>query len=205
MASAATAVVDRARRSRVSGARDDPDRPARAAAAARRATPTGVRPLRRRSRRHAVPRMADAPHRSPRRRLFLACCDAEWRQTGVGPYLIQSRENGELLGSTGLRLASPQQAATGYLLARDAWGQGYATEALRAMRDLALRLGRPSSHGRVPSRASRILARDGEVRLHARGHPARRMRSFPISPRASRPTWCVTPSVFDTGWQPLVI
>src|SRR4249920_643916 len=36
--------------------------------------------------------------------LFLFCCDAEWRQTGVGPYLIQSRETGALLGSTGLRL-----------------------------------------------------------------------------------------------------
>src|SRR5258708_35710678 len=63
--------------------------------------------------------------------LFLVCCDAEWRHSGVGPYLIQSRQDGELLGSTALRLTSPQQAATGYLLAKDAWGRGYTTEALR--------------------------------------------------------------------------
>src|SRR6188768_2831941 len=60
--------------------------------------------------------------------MFLACCEAEWKQAGVGPYLLQSRENGEVLGSTALRLSSTQQAGTGYVLARDAWGQGYATE-----------------------------------------------------------------------------
>jgi RimJ/RimL family protein N-acetyltransferase len=45
-----------------------------------------------------------------------------------------------MLGSTGLGFETPQQAATGYVLARDAWGAGYATEALAAMRDLATRL-----------------------------------------------------------------
>ena len=120
--------------------------------------------------------------------MFLACCDAEWQQSGVGPYLIQSREDGELLGSTGLRLASPQQAAIGYLLARDAWGRGYATEALRAMRDLALRLGVLRLSCLVPSRASRVLASDGEVRVYARGHPAR-ARAVSQS-RPGRPRRC---------------
>ncbi|HKE95494.1 MAG TPA: GNAT family N-acetyltransferase, partial [Povalibacter sp.] len=32
-------------------------------------------------------------------------------------------------------------AMTGYVLARDAWGQGYATEALQAMIELARQLG----------------------------------------------------------------
>jgi ribosomal-protein-alanine N-acetyltransferase len=59
----------------------------------------------------------------------------------VGPYLIQSRDEGDLLGSIALGLESPRQAATGYVLARDAWGHGYATEALSTMRDLASRLG----------------------------------------------------------------
>ena len=73
--------------------------------------------------------------------LFLACCEAEWLHAGVGPYLVQSRETGLLLGSTGLRPSSSQQAATGYVLAQDAWGRGYATETLLAMRGLALRMG----------------------------------------------------------------
>ena len=72
---------------------------------------------------------------------FLAFCDAEWDHRGVGPYLVQSREGGELLGSVALGMESPRQAAAGYVLARDAWGQGYATEALHAMRGLAARLG----------------------------------------------------------------
>jgi ribosomal-protein-alanine N-acetyltransferase len=72
---------------------------------------------------------------------FLAFCDDEWQQRRVGPYLIHSRDDGRLLGTTGLGLESPWQAAAGYVLARDAWGNGYATEALRAMRDLASRLG----------------------------------------------------------------
>jgi ribosomal-protein-alanine N-acetyltransferase len=72
---------------------------------------------------------------------FLMFCDAEWQQRRAGPYLIRSRDDGRVLGTTGLGLESPWQAATGYVLARDAWGQGYATEALRSMRDLASRLG----------------------------------------------------------------
>ncbi len=74
-------------------------------------------------------------------RKFLACCEAEWQQRGVGAYLIHSHTDGRLLGSTAIGMESSWQAATGYLLARDAWGQGYATEALRAMRDLAWKLG----------------------------------------------------------------
>ena len=42
-----------------------------------------------------------------------------------------------LCGATGLSFETPERAMTGYVLARDAWGQGYATEALQAMIDLA--------------------------------------------------------------------
>jgi ribosomal-protein-alanine N-acetyltransferase len=73
-------------------------------------------------------------------RKFLAFCRAEWAQRGVGPYLIHAREDGELLGSTALGMESSRQATVGYLLARDAWGHGYATEAVGAMCDLAVRL-----------------------------------------------------------------
>ena len=46
-----------------------------------------------------------------------------------------------MLGSTGLGFETPWQASTGYVLAYDAWGLGYATEALTAMRDRAAALG----------------------------------------------------------------
>jgi RimJ/RimL family protein N-acetyltransferase len=137
-------------------------------------------------------------------RLFLVCCDAEWRYSGVGPYLIRSREDGQLLGSTSLRLTSPQQAATGYLLAQDAWGTGYATEALRAMRHLALRLGviRLSAVCHPEHRASlRVMqkcgfTREGLLRAHAQ---------FPnLSPGIASDVLCYS-FIFDTEWQPLVI
>ena len=63
-------------------------------------------------------------------RTFLAWSEAEWSRWPAGPYLVESRESGTLLGSTGLSFETPQRAATGYVLARDAWGRGYATEAL---------------------------------------------------------------------------
>ena len=136
--------------------------------------------------------------------LFLACCDAEWRQSGVGPYLIQSREDGELLGSAGLRMVSPQQAAIGYLLAQDAWGQGYATEALRALRDLAMRLGvlRLSALCHPDHRASsRVMEKCGFTREGLlRGHA-----QFPnLTPGVAADVVCYA-SVFDTGWNPLAI
>jgi ribosomal-protein-alanine N-acetyltransferase len=72
---------------------------------------------------------------------FIAFCDVEWEQRGVGPYLIYAREGGRLLGSAELGMESPRQAVVGYVLASDAWGKGYATEALSALRDLAAQLG----------------------------------------------------------------
>lgn len=137
-------------------------------------------------------------------RLLLSCCDAEWAQFGVGCFLIQSREDGELVGSVSLRLFSPQQAATGYVLARDAWGRGYATEALHAMRNLALRLGvlRISAICHPEHRASwRVLqkcgfAREGVLRGHAQ---------FPnIAPGVASDVLSYA-FVFETEWQPLVI
>jgi RimJ/RimL family protein N-acetyltransferase len=74
-------------------------------------------------------------------RAFLEFSDAQWTNWPAGPYLIESREDGRLLGSTGLGFETSFRAATGYVIARDAWGQGYATEALRAMVALAPSLG----------------------------------------------------------------
>jgi ribosomal-protein-alanine N-acetyltransferase len=68
---------------------------------------------------------------------FLAFSAAQWERDGVGPYLIWARAGGQLLGGTGLGLEPDGQASTGYVLAADAWGKGYATEALIAMVEVA--------------------------------------------------------------------
>jgi ribosomal-protein-alanine N-acetyltransferase len=88
---------------------------------------------------------------------FLSFSDAEWSRWPAGPYLIFSRA-GLLVGGTGLSFEAPDCAATGYVFARNAWGQGYATETLQAMVDVAQSCGarilyalchvdhRPSAH-----------------------------------------------------------
>jgi RimJ/RimL family protein N-acetyltransferase len=72
---------------------------------------------------------------------FLAFSAAEWASKPAGPYLIEHRGDGSLLGSTGFGFESAEEAATGYVLARDAWGQGYATEALTSLMTLCGDLG----------------------------------------------------------------
>ena len=74
-------------------------------------------------------------------RAFLEFSEAEWKRWPAGPYLIEAREGGLLLGSTGLMFATPRRAATGYVLAKDSWGKGYATEALRAVVEVAWGVG----------------------------------------------------------------
>ncbi len=74
-------------------------------------------------------------------RAFLSISDAEWTRWPAGPYLIESRADGALLGATGLGYETPYRASTGYVLAQDAWGHGYATEALESMVTLAHKLG----------------------------------------------------------------
>ena len=97
-------------------------------------------------------------------RSFLAFSAAEWERWPAGPYLIRARSDGRLLGSTGLTYDGPDEAITGYVLAKDAWGQGYATEALQAMVDLSRQLGlaRVCAFCHADHRASwRILERCG--------------------------------------------
>ena len=72
---------------------------------------------------------------------FLDLSAVQWERQGVGPYLIWARADGRLLGSTGLGLELGGQAITGYVLATDAWGKGYATEALTAVVDVATDIG----------------------------------------------------------------
>jgi ribosomal-protein-alanine N-acetyltransferase len=72
---------------------------------------------------------------------FLRFSTDEWERWPAGPYVIISRADDRLLGGTGLNFESPHEAVTGYVLARDAWGKGYATEALAAVIDVARRIG----------------------------------------------------------------
>lgn len=76
-------------------------------------------------------------------RRFIEFSICEWQRAPAGPYLIHLRDNGQLIGSTGFTFTSHSKrtALTGYVLARDAWGHGYATEALEAMLAVATELG----------------------------------------------------------------
>lgn len=69
---------------------------------------------------------------------FLEWSDEEWKRWPAGPYLVFERDREErLLGGTGLAFQTPTLAVTGYVFAKDAWGQGFATETLEAMVKLA--------------------------------------------------------------------
>jgi [ribosomal protein S5]-alanine N-acetyltransferase len=74
-------------------------------------------------------------------RAFIAWSDAEWARWPAGPYLAERRDAGGLVGGTGLAFDAPDRARTGYVLARAAWGAGFATEALAAMVRIAAQVG----------------------------------------------------------------
>jgi ribosomal-protein-alanine N-acetyltransferase len=102
-------------------------------------------------------------------RAFLTFSADQWKRWPAGPYLIRSRGDGRLLGSTGFGFEAPDQAATGYVLATDAWGKGYATETLTAIVDLARQVGVRRLHAlcHPEHRASwRVLEKCGFVRDH---------------------------------------
>lgn len=103
-------------------------------------------------------------------RAFLAFSDVLWEKGPAGAYLIVDRETDLLLGSTGLECDAGGEAVTGYVLARDAWGRGYATEALMAMVDLGTTLGvRALTAGCHPEhRASQRVLEKGGFELRER-------------------------------------
>lgn len=86
-------------------------------------------------------------HRSPEvTRAFVTWDEDQWRRWPASSYLIFRHDDGTLVGGTGLSYEAIDRVATGYVLARDAWGQGYATESLGAMVSLASMLGLPRLH-----------------------------------------------------------
>jgi RimJ/RimL family protein N-acetyltransferase len=68
-------------------------------------------------------------------KLQAAEADSEMGQ----PWVLTTREDGTIIGMIDLRLRG-QTADLGYVLARRAWGKGYATEAARAVIDAAFAL-----------------------------------------------------------------
>jgi [ribosomal protein S5]-alanine N-acetyltransferase len=63
---------------------------------------------------------------------FLDFSDGEWDAWPAGPYVIELGSTGELIGSCGFAFCGRESAEVGYIIARGAWGQGYATESLAA-------------------------------------------------------------------------
>lgn len=68
---------------------------------------------------------------------FLELADDAWMRWPAGPYLIARREGGQVIGSTGFAFETLECAVTGYILTESAWGRGLATEALRAVVEVA--------------------------------------------------------------------
>jgi RimJ/RimL family protein N-acetyltransferase len=64
--------------------------------------------------------------------------EREWRQRGSGMFAVVDRGKGGFLGRVGLRYWPQfEETEIGWVLRRDAWGKGYATEAARACLDWA--------------------------------------------------------------------
>jgi RimJ/RimL family protein N-acetyltransferase len=115
-----------------------------------------------------TPYVAFPRHRSvDDARAFIGFSDTEWARWSAGPYLIRSQADGALLGGTGLMFETAFRASTGYVLSRDAWGAGYATEALVAMVDVARAIGLRRLSALVHpehARSIRVLEKGGFTR-----------------------------------------
>jgi ribosomal-protein-alanine N-acetyltransferase len=97
---------------------------------------------------------------------FLEFSDNEWEQSPGGPYLIEVRDSGQVIGSTGIEFETEYRASTGYVLARDSWGRGYATEALLGIVGVCAALGLARLHAMVHvehTASRRVLEKCGFV------------------------------------------
>jgi ribosomal-protein-alanine N-acetyltransferase len=123
-------------------------------------------------------------------RAFLSYSDSLWDRWPVGPLLILGRDDDRLLGATGLMFETPSRAATGYVLAQDAWGRGLATEALGAMVDLARKTGVLRLYA-LCHHAHRASARVLEKADFSREGTLRRYAEFPnLTPGALQDVLC---------------
>ena len=106
---------------------------------------------------------------------------AEWAESGQGLYAVERRGDGRLIGLTGLHRAAFEASFTpcieiGWRFVAEVWGQGYATEAARAvLHDAFDRLGLPrvySFTAAVNLRSERVMRRLGMRNLGGFDHPA---------------------------------
>ena len=74
-------------------------------------------------------------------RIWLETCLARYQNWGLGPYAVVEHSSQNVIGYCGLfffpDVDGQAEVEIGYRLARSAWGQGYATEAAKAVRDFA--------------------------------------------------------------------
>ncbi len=82
-------------------------------------------------------------HRIEDTRGFLRACEDGWARGTVLSWAITRREDGRLIGTTDIRLDG-HRGEIGYVLARSAWRQGYASEAASAV--VAWGLAQPELH-----------------------------------------------------------
>ena len=64
--------------------------------------------------------------------------ERDFGQAGYGLWLVREKGGTDLIGTTGLRLLDDLGLEVFYSLERGSWGNGYATEAARAVLDYAL-------------------------------------------------------------------
>ena len=107
---------------------------------------------------------------------FLRLSDDAWaRWPLAGPYLVFARDGVTLLGGAGIVNDDAVRAQIGYILARDAWGRGYATEALLA------------SVGAARAAGVRRLEAGVHVDHHASGRVLEKAGFVREGPRPGRP------------------
>ena len=129
------------------------------------------------------------PHREVEgTRGYLRQCEVGWQRGTLLTWLITMREDGRVIGAIDMRFEG-HRAEMGYVLARAAWGRGYATEAARAMMRWARtlpELNRVWAVCDVDNPASaRVLEKIGMTR-------EARLRAWAFLPAFGRPrdVWC---------------
>jgi hypothetical protein len=69
------------------------------------------------------------------------CLERYYRSWGFGPYAVVEKDSHDVIGYCGLfyfpDINGQPEVEIGYRLARAAWGKGYATDAVSAVRDFA--------------------------------------------------------------------
>jgi ribosomal-protein-alanine N-acetyltransferase len=72
-------------------------------------------------------------------RNYITYQHAHWSERGYGHWAMVLRETGQVIGWNGLEfLFDTNETEIGYLLSRDSWGQGLATESSRAVINFGL-------------------------------------------------------------------